>query len=1200
MILFGNEYKVLKNEQDEEGRMIIAAITNEDMKIITTNVYFPNDHKEAIKFTESVYEKILEFQHEHTDFDTICAGDYNACMTKEDSLNRIGTNCERHLATAIKENNKIVKLTDAFRLLHKEDGFTWRRGSCYSRLDHIFVSDNLIRRINKAEVDWSFETSDHAAVKLELKYEEDPIKGPGITNVNIKILEDPVKRMEIETEISEMMKQVEPHWNPHTVLEFLKVTIRTVIAEKTGETRKSMNKVISELEEENNQIEEMRLKAIKETTEDPEERIRRINPLTRASDSLNGKLATLRKKLCETREFASKVKWFEFGEKSNKFFLNLTKNRQKQKLINTIRNENQIHNGQNEVMNGIKSFYQKLYESKTLEQGNPDDFYKNCPKLDEEQRNFMDQNLTIEELCKALSTCKESSPGPDGITYLVYKKLWKVTAPIILASWNYSMATGILPPSHLESVITLLPKEGKDTKEIKNWRPITLSNCDSKIITKALSIRTSKILESIIDKAQTAYVPGRAVADNLRTNFYFKKKCSDKKIEAALISLDAKKAFDSVDHKYIEETLKHYGFGPIFINMFKVLYRDLTARIMVNGFMTESIKIKRGVKQGDALSCAIFIICIDPLLRNLNSNEGIIPAFKVGKATFKAAAYADDISIICRNDSHSIKQVFVEYERLTKKSGLELNADKTEILNLNPNSKTRSYKISYNKCNFEIQPVQKIKICGLVFANDPLEEYNQNVITKINKLEMQIKLWSHRRLTLEGKSLIVKTFGLSQIIYNMQCYAFEKKEIILTERIIFGFLWSTSESRGIDRIKRSVMKNEISKGGMKICDVECLQNSLKLRQFIRANESKHAIAEIQQNLTKGRVLQEYHKITDEESICNSAQKTINLITDHNRKCYERTMNKITEEEQLTDRHMINEVSSINLKTFLMRKGKVFLVCILNPLASIGIVTLADLIQRYEYEQDRNIIKSMEMVLRGIPTFLIRIAKYYIEDINSDTQEVKTMQINEFIRKDIITITTGELQMTLKRALNKIDDLNVMERNNIDYYDYSNIVTFRKNCKNAKLRNIYFRMINGDFYSNARMKKFKMIETDKCSRCEQVEDTKHLLWECFQSKNIWSLFNEVMRKTGNLEKVTSFEEIFVPGLNSKTCLIKILIIQELIQIERPINWRIEKLLKLIQEAIKVDELINHQTTNKWKHFKTLIETTEIINRANEPP
>jgi hypothetical protein len=61
--------------------------------------------------------------------------------------------------------------------------------------------------------------------------------------------------------------------------------------------------------------------------------------------------------------------------------------------------------------------------------------------------------------------------------------------PIILESWRYSVENGTMPPSHLESMITLLPKEGKDTSDIKNWRPITLSNCDSKIITKALALR---------------------------------------------------------------------------------------------------------------------------------------------------------------------------------------------------------------------------------------------------------------------------------------------------------------------------------------------------------------------------------------------------------------------------------------------------------------------------------------------------------------------------------------------------------------------------------------------------------------------------------------------------------------------------------------------------------------------------------------
>jgi hypothetical protein len=93
---------------------------------------------------------------------------------------------------------------------------------------------------------------------------------------------------------------------------------------------------------------------------------------------------------------------------------------------------------------------------------------------------------------------------------------------IILGAWKHSLNTGNLPPSHLESVITLLPKEGKDTKVIENWRPITLSNCDLKIITKAISLKTSKVLESIIDPSQTAYVSGRSVADNLRSNFFYK------------------------------------------------------------------------------------------------------------------------------------------------------------------------------------------------------------------------------------------------------------------------------------------------------------------------------------------------------------------------------------------------------------------------------------------------------------------------------------------------------------------------------------------------------------------------------------------------------------------------------------------------------------------------------------------------------
>ena len=54
----------------------------------------------------------------------------------------------------------------------------------------------------------------------------------------------------------------------------------------------------------------------------------------------------------------------------------------------------------------------------------------------------------------------------------------------------------------------------------------------------------------------------------------------------------------------------------------------------------------------------------------------------------KASGYADDIAIICKKNLQSVREVFLEYERLTRKLGLELNADKTEILRIGHLSNT--------------------------------------------------------------------------------------------------------------------------------------------------------------------------------------------------------------------------------------------------------------------------------------------------------------------------------------------------------------------------------------------------------------------------------------------------------------------------------------------------------------------------------
>jgi hypothetical protein len=593
------------------------------------------------------------------------------------------------------------------------------------------------------------------------------------------------------------------------------------------------------------------------------------------------------------------------------------------------------------------------------------------------------------------------------------------------------------------------------------------------------------------------------------------------------------------------------------------------------------------VKQGDALSCAIFIICIDPLLRNLNNNKlikGIQFSDRSG-ICFKAAAYADDVSVICKDDQVSVQMVFKEYERLTKRSGLELNADKTEILLLNtPNSKIIQFE--YNDETFTITTVNKLKICGLYFCSNPELEYDYNVHEKIAKLSNKIRIWSHRHLTMEGKTIIVKTFGLSQMIYNMQSYKIEHDELVKVERIIFKFLWSNSEvQNGVDRIKRSIMKNDYSKGGMCVTDVDCLNRSLKLRQFIRANGSNHAIAKIQSFITGSKTLRnEYDKAAQSEPICKSAMETVNMLTDHNRTEYE----KIPQEEYKNDRLLINDISSINLATYFKRKKETFVSCMLIKLTKAGIQTLGDLILTHEHEHDRNMIKTMELIMKYIPKNLIEISKCYNEDINSDEGKLDYIKNSTNCWIDMNVITVKELQKMLKIATRKVESLMFKEKLHVTDFDENNVTKFRALCKNPKMRNIYFRLIHNDFFTHSRMKKYKMTNSDQCPRCGEVEDSRHMLWDCVHARSIWNKYNNLVRRLNQLdEEAKTYENVFAPGNNSAICLIKIKVIQALIQIERPKNWTDDNIKNIYVDLLKVEKhnalltLTTSKFLTKWK-------------------
>ena len=135
-----------------------------------------------------------------------------------------------------------------------------------------------------------------------------------------------------------------------------------------------------------------------------------------------------------------------------------------------------------------------------------------------------------------------------------------------------------------------------------------------------LAIRLSKVLPTIINSDQT-YVPGRNIALNTHTLNDEIKYANSKNIQAAILFIDQEKAFDRVDHSFLIKTLEHLNFGNSFVTWIKILMKNVTSQVKINGFLTEPFSMTRGIKQGDPLS-ALLYVTIDEILGNQIRNNG--------------------------------------------------------------------------------------------------------------------------------------------------------------------------------------------------------------------------------------------------------------------------------------------------------------------------------------------------------------------------------------------------------------------------------------------------------------------------------------------------------------------------------------------------------------------------------------------------
>ena len=151
--------------------------------------------------------------------------------------------------------------------------------------------------------------------------------------------------------------------------------------------------------------------------------------------------------------------------------------------------------------------------------------------------------INIEDCERVLKTMKNNkSPGTDGLPFEFYKMFWHDIKEIFVKSLEENYNNGMMSNSQRQSIISLLPKGNKDVRFLKNWRPISLLNCDYKVAAKVIAHRIRIFLPDLINNDQTGFVKDRYIGENIRTIIDLIQYVEDNDIPGFLFSVDFEKA----------------------------------------------------------------------------------------------------------------------------------------------------------------------------------------------------------------------------------------------------------------------------------------------------------------------------------------------------------------------------------------------------------------------------------------------------------------------------------------------------------------------------------------------------------------------------------------------------------------------------------------------------------------------------------
>ncbi|CAN1177469.1 LINE-1 reverse transcriptase homolog [Linum perenne] len=410
----------------------------------------------------------------------------------------------------------------------------------------------------------------------------------------------------------------------------------------------------------------------------------------------------------------------------------------------------------------------------------------------------------------------DKAPGPDGFNAFFYKNSWSVTGDEVVETVRYFMEKGVMPSAVNSVILALIPKKTQ-AAEMKDFRLISWCNVLYKIVSKVLANRLSVVLPDLISNAQTAFVKGRKIGDGILMAHELLKNYKKSGVSPrCAMKVDLMKAFDSVEWKFVLNTLRAMQVPQQFVSWIEVCFQSTMLSININGTLKGYFPARRGLRQGDPISPYLFVIFMEVLSclfhRAIKSRSfQFHPQCKA--VGLSHLSFADDLLIFTKANEEAIKGVTEILREFHSYSGLQFNPDKSTI---------------YMAGIQGVEAERLVRISGFVEENLPFKYLGMPLTAGklrrcdckalVDKITRRVTDWKARKLSYAGKVQLIDTVLGGTLQYWMSNFVLPSSLIKEVEKICSSFLWGFEVGQGKAKVAWNIVAMPKAEGGLGVKD----------------------------------------------------------------------------------------------------------------------------------------------------------------------------------------------------------------------------------------------------------------------------------------------------------------------------------------------------------------------------------------------